>query len=165
MSILTGLRANKNAKRVARGIEERGEADARLRRIRAERLLGQIRDSASKRGFRLRSQTAQDLEREAATLEGMDIDRITFRAAVESHQARLEGQAAIAQGVSQTFSQAVGAIQLGFAANRFFNTEAALGKTPSFVFDPVKHRPFRFDGPGVVPIDDSINFGNSAGLA
>ncbi len=129
MSLLSGLRARKTSRKVAKGIEQRGEADARLRRISAEQLLGQIRASTASRGFRLSSQTHIDLEREAAFLEGSDIDRIKFRAEVEAHQARVEGDAALAQSISATFSQAFAAVSLGFSAQAAFAAQGALSST------------------------------------
>ncbi len=125
MSLLSGIRARNASRKIAKGIEQRGEADARLRRIRAEQLLGQIRAATASRGFRLTSQTHIDLEREAAFLEGSDIDRIKYRAEVEAGQARLEGDAALAQSISSTFSSLFSAAQLGFSATAAFKAHAA----------------------------------------
>ncbi|MCS5585085.1 MAG: hypothetical protein NZ777_16440 [Pseudomonadales bacterium] len=129
MSVFAGIKANKNAKRIARGIEQRGEADARLRQIRAEQLLGQIRDSTVKRGFRSTSATSEDNERQAALLEGADIDRIKFRAAVEAHAARMQGYQALVSSIGDTVSMVMSSVQLGLSVGSYMDSKTALNKT------------------------------------
>ncbi len=123
MSVFAGIKANKNAKKVARGIIERGEDDARLRRIRAEQLLGQIRDSSVKRGFRSTSVSTEDNERQAAILEGADIDRIKYRAAVEAHAARMQGHQALVQSIGSTVNMVMSSVQLGMKFGEYWETK------------------------------------------
>ncbi len=128
MSVFAGIKANKNAKKVARGIIERGEADARLRRIRAEQLFGQIRDSSVKRGFRSTSVSTEDNERQAALLEGADIDRIKFRAEVEAHAAKMQGHAALVQSIGSTVGMVMSSIQFGMQFGEYW--DSIPGSTP-----------------------------------
>ena len=128
MSVFAGIQANKNAKKVAKGIEARGEADARLRRIRAEQLLGQIRDSSVKRGFRSTSVSTEDNERQAAILEGADIDRIKFRAQVEAHAARLQGHQALVQSIGSTVNMVMSSVQMGMKFGDYY--DSLPGDTP-----------------------------------
>lgn len=134
MSVFAGIKANKNAKKVAKGIEARGEADARLRRIRAEQLLGQIRDSSVKRGFRSTSVSTEDNERQAAILEGADIDRIKFRAQVEAHAARLQGHQALVQSIGSTVNMVMSSVQMGMAFGDYY--DSLPGDTPGGLSAP-----------------------------
>lgn len=158
MSVFSGIQANKNAKKVARGIEQRGEADARLRRIRADQLLGQIRDSTVKRGFRSTSATSDDNERQAAILEGSDIDRIKFRASVEAHAARMQGYQALVSSIGQTVGMVMSSVQLGMSVGSYMNSQSALNKTGANVLSPNQQfKPM----PGI--FEDTIQLGPSLG--
>ncbi len=126
MAFLAGIQANRNSKRIARGIRERGQADMRLRRLASDRLRAKIRQSAVSRDVKSTSQTTIDLERQAAILEGMDIDRIKFRAELEAHQVRLQGKAALANSISQTVGQVTSLVSLGATAGRLAGSDAAL---------------------------------------
>lgn len=118
MSIIQGIQANKNAKKVAGSIERRGEQDAQLRRVQAEELFAAIRMRAPMSGVDSTSQTALDLEKQAAHFEDVDIGRIRLKAAVEAYNTRIQGQAQLAASVQSTVNLALSSVQLGLMAGR-----------------------------------------------
>ncbi len=118
MSIIQGIRANKQSKQIARGIERGGEQDAQLRRFQAEELFAAIRQRAPDSGVDASSQTALDLEKQGAHFEDIDIGRIRFKAAVEAHQARIQGQAQLAQSIGDTVGLVMNSVNLGLLGAR-----------------------------------------------
>jgi len=164
MSIIQGIRANRQAKKIAGGIERRGEQDAQLRRFQAEELFAAIRQRAPDSGVDASSQTALDLEKQAAHFEDIDIGRIRFKAAVEAHQARLEGQAQLATSIGDTVGLVMNSVNLGLLGARLDAANTVAGSpvtidTPPSTFDPTigfgtpSLNAFEFTTPGILGVN------------
>jgi len=101
LRIGTGIAERKIADQSADRLEKLGAADARLRGIQAAKLLGNIQASFGGRG--IAGGSADDLELEAALLEGIDIARARFRFTSLADQVRRRGDAAL-------FGSVIGAV-------------------------------------------------------
>lgn len=88
-----GIAAQRTAEESAERLEQIGAEDARLRGIQAARLLGNLQASFGPRG--VVGGTGDELEIQAARLEGMDIARARFRFTSLAAQVRARGDAAL----------------------------------------------------------------------
>jgi len=97
-----GIAAKRTADESAERLREIGAEDARLRGIQAAKLLGNIQASFGGRG--ITGETADQLELEAAHLEGIDIARTRFRFTSLAAQVEDRGQAALIGAFTGTLS-------------------------------------------------------------